>query len=123
MHRLIHPRWITVTALLLAAAALVVVFASAPDLFPPVPPGLFILVGAAAIVALAPGRWTPIIGVVVPVFMLIGGVVTGGLEDALHQGLTVVAATVVQVAALVVAIVTASVTIMRGTTSSDPHRA
>lgn len=113
MHGLSDPRWINVAALLLAAAALVVVFASAPDLFPPIPPGPLVLAAAAAIVALVPGRWTPLTGVLVPVFILTGGVITGGLEDTLDEGLTVLAGSIVQVAALVVAIISGSITTTR----------
>lgn len=115
-HRMRHlsdPRWINVVTLLLAAAALMLVFTLAPDMFPPVPPGPVLLVAAAGAVALAPGRWTPIAGVLVPAFMIIGGVITGGLVDVLNASPTVVAGSVFQVAALLVAIASGSVTIAR----------
>ena len=48
------PRRINIGALLVAAAGVFVIFLSAPDLFPAVPPGVIILAVAAALVAFVP---------------------------------------------------------------------
>ena len=66
MGKLTPARSINVGALLVAAAGVFIIFVSAPDLFPAVPPGVVILAAAAAIVAFVPGRWTPVVGVLIP---------------------------------------------------------
>lgn len=120
MQRKSNAGRINVGALLLAAAALLAVFASAPDLFPSIPPGPIILAAAAAIVAFAPGRWTPIVGVLVPLVILIGGIITGGIADTLNESVEVVVGSIVQIAALAVAIISGVVNTTRGR-SNDHH--
>lgn len=83
MNELSKPRRINVVALLVAAAGILIIFVSAPDRFPPVPPGPIILIIAAGLVAFAPGRFTPVVGVLVPLMILVGGVLSGALADIL----------------------------------------
>jgi hypothetical protein len=84
MSKLSPARRINVGALLVAAAGVFIVFVSAPDLFPAVPPGILILAAAAAIVAFVPGRWTPIVGVLIPLVITIGGIANGTSIDILQ---------------------------------------
>jgi hypothetical protein len=46
--------------------------------FPRIPPGLVILLAAAALVAFAPWWWIPAVGAVVGLFLTVGFVVSGG---------------------------------------------
>lgn len=91
-------------AILVAAAGILLIFASASDLFPAVPPGPIILAAAAALVAFAPGRWTPLVGVVVPLFITVGGFLSGGLSDALAENAGAIVGSTVEMSALVTAI-------------------
>jgi hypothetical protein len=77
MHPVSTPKNVNVAVMLVAAAAVLFIFVSSPNLFPPVPPGPIILAAAAGLVALARGRWTTVVGVFVPLFILIGGAITG----------------------------------------------
>lgn len=104
MSSLSKPRQLNIVAMLAAAAAILLIFASAPGLFPPIPPGPIILTVTAALVAFAPGRWTIVIGVLVPLFILIGGIATGGLVDSLNENAGAITGTVLQLIALVTAI-------------------
>ena len=104
MRNLTRPRQINIAAMLVASAAILVIFAAAPDLFPTIPPGPFILVAAAGIVAFAPGRWTPAVGVITPLLILLGGIVSGGLADNLDENAAAIAGTAAQVLALSAAI-------------------
>jgi hypothetical protein len=69
---------LTVAALLVAALgfAIQIVFGLT---VPTIPPGLVILLVAAALVAFLRQRWAPGLGVVVGVFMLVGFFATGAL--------------------------------------------
>ncbi len=77
MNTLPTPRKINVAALVVVAGGLLILFVSVPDRFPTVPPGPIILLAAAGLVAFAPGRWTPFVGVVVPLAIFVGGLMTG----------------------------------------------
>jgi hypothetical protein len=83
--KLSDPRRVNVGALIVAAAGILIISASAPERFPSVPPGPIILTVAAGIVAFAPGRWTPVMGMVVPLIILVGGIFTGELADLLSD--------------------------------------
>lgn len=74
---------LTVTALLVAAAGFVIQIVSGVDV-PTVPPGLVILLVAAALVAFAPWRWMPIVGVVVGLFLLVGFFASGAVVSLLE---------------------------------------
>lgn len=83
MNPMTTPGRINVAALVVAAVGTLVLYASVPDDFPPIPPGPIILLVAAAVVTFAPGRLTPAIRVIAPLFMFIGGIVTGAIPDIL----------------------------------------
>lgn len=114
MNRRAKSRQINIAALLVAAVGILIIFASAPDLFPPIPPGPIILAVAAGLVAFVPGRWTPIIGVVVPLFIIIGGITTGGLARNLSGNAGVIAGTAIQLLALITAIAAGAIATMPG---------
>jgi hypothetical protein len=100
-------RTINIAALLIAGTGVLILFISAPDLFPPVPVGTIILVAAAAVVFVVPGRWTAVLGTVVPTFILIGAVASGQSLDILlgSENAGALAGTLIQLPALVIAIV------------------
>jgi hypothetical protein len=101
------PRTINIAALLVAGTGVLILFSSAPDLFPPVPVGTIILVAAAAIVAFVPSRPTAVIGTVVPTFILIGAVASGQSLDILQgsENTGALTGTLIQLPALLIAIV------------------
>jgi hypothetical protein len=105
------PGKLTVAALLVAALgfAMQIVFGLS---VPTIPPGLLILVVAAALVALVPQRWAPGIGVVVGVFMLVGFFASGALLNLVDPArLGVLVGAWVQFIAVIVTTVTGLVTI------------
>lgn len=97
-------RQINIAALLVAAAGILLIFASAPNLFPTVPPGPIILAVTAALVAFVTGPLTAVLSVAVPVFIVVGGIVSGGLADNLDENAGAVAGTAIELIALAVAI-------------------
>ena len=97
---------LTVAGLLAAAAGIVIQIASGAD-YPTIPPGLVILLAAAGLVALAARwRWTTIVGVIVSLFLLVGGVLAPQareqLSDPTQVGIFI--GTLIQLLALVVAL-------------------
>ncbi len=104
---------LTVTALLVAAVgfAIQIVFGLT---VPTIPPGLVILVGAAALVAFVRQRWAPGIGVVVGVFMLVGFFASGALVNLVDPArLGVLAGAWVQFIAVLATIVTGIVAVVQ----------
>jgi hypothetical protein len=78
-------RWATVAGLAVGALGVLVLrFSGQP--MPPVPPGLVLLVGAAAVVAAVHRRWAPAVAVLVAGAEIAGFVLTGGLPDLLGAG-------------------------------------
>ena len=73
---------LTVAALLVAAAGFVIQIVSGVDV-PTVPPGLVIMLVAAALVAFGPWRWTPVVGVIVGLFLLVGFFACGSVGSLL----------------------------------------
>jgi hypothetical protein len=102
----------TVAALLVAALGFVVQIVSGLEV-PTIPPGLVILLAAAALVAAVPWRWVPLVGAVVGLFLLFGFFASGAvgallapdrlgvLVGAWVQFLAVIAAVVAGVVATV----------------------
>ena len=102
---------LTVAALLVAAAGFVIQIVSGVDV-PTVPPGLVILLVAAALVAFAPWRWMPIVGVVVGLFLLVGFFASGAVVSLLEPSqLGVFLGAWVQFLAVTVAVVTGIVAV------------
>jgi len=81
---------VTISALLVAAVGIVIQIVSGVD-YPPVPPGLVILLAAAALVAFEPW-WAPVVGAAVGLFLLVGffaSGATGNLLDPSQLGVLV----------------------------------
>lgn len=107
---------LTVLGLVVAAVGIVIQVFSGVSEYPTIPPGLIILLVAAGVVALETRwSWTPLIGVVVALFLLFGAVVTSGTANRLSDPAMVGAfvGTVVQLLGLVVAAVTGLVSAIR----------
>ena len=73
---------VTVAALLVAAAGFAIQIVSGVDV-PTVPPGLVIMLVAAALVAFGPWRWTPVVGMIVGLFLLVGFFASGSVGSLL----------------------------------------
>ena len=96
---------LTVAALLVAAAGFVIQIVSGVDV-PTVPPGLIILLVAAALVAFGLWRWTPVVGIVVGLFFLVGFFASGSVGSLLEPSqLGVFVGAWVQFLAVIVAVV------------------
>ena len=74
---------LTVAALLVAAAGFLIQIVSGIEV-PTVPPGLVILLAAAAMVALLPWRWMPIVGTAVGLFLFVGFFASGTVGNLLN---------------------------------------
>jgi hypothetical protein len=96
---------VTVVALLVAAAGFAIQIVSGVDV-PTVPPGLVIMLVAAALVAFGPWRWTPVVGVVVGLFLLVGFFASGAVGSLLDPGrLGVLVGAWAQFLAVIIAVV------------------
>ena len=98
---------LAVAGLVVAAAGIAIQIASGAE-YPTIPPGLIILLAAAGLVALAARwRWTTIIGVIVSLFLLVGGALAPQAREQLSDPsqVGVFIGTVIQLLALVVALV------------------
>ena len=102
-------RLVNVVALLAAAGGIVVQVLAGVD-YPTIPPGPFILVAAAGLVALGPWRWGRIAAIAVPAFVLIGGTIAfiagGVIRDSLADpgDIAPFVGTIVQLVALAIAL-------------------
>jgi len=98
-----------VAGLVVAAAGMLVQYASGVD-YPTIPPGPIISLAAAAVVAWGPWRWAPVVGLGTAVFISIGGVIAtiagNGFAPQLSDpgAFGGFAGTLVQIAGLVVAL-------------------
>ena len=99
---------VNVAAMVIAIVAIVIQIAAGVD-YPAIPPGPIILAVTVVLVVFTSMRWVAYVAVVVPLFLAVGGIVASLADDdsALRHPEDVVAftATVVQMAALVVAFV------------------
>ncbi|MDV3220289.1 hypothetical protein [Intrasporangium sp.] len=75
-------RWEAAGSLTAAAAGIAVQILGGAD-YPTVPPGLLILLAAAALVAFVHARWVVVAAAAVTVFITIGGIVTPNLRNQL----------------------------------------
>jgi hypothetical protein len=79
---------LNVIGMVAAAVGIIMQIASGSDLYPTIPPGPIILLAGAALVALGPWRWTPVVGVVVPLFLLVGAVIAAVVSGEFVDQLT-----------------------------------
>lgn len=95
-----------VAGMVVGAAGIAILFVSI-DFPVPVPVGTILLLLVAGLVGLGRWRWTPIVGVLMPLSIFVGGFIAPGLYDRLTQSSEVGAfvGTWVQTPALLVAIV------------------
>ena len=108
---------LNVIGMVAAATGIIIQIASGSELYPTIPPGPIILLAGAALVALGPWRWTPVVGVVVPLFLLVGAViaavVSGEFVDQLTDpgqvGIGIFAGDVMQLLGVITALVAGSV--------------
>jgi hypothetical protein len=66
---------LNVAGLVVAAVGILTQYLSGVEGFPTIPPGPIILLVAAGLVTFGPCRWTSAIGVVAPLFVLVGGAI------------------------------------------------
>jgi hypothetical protein len=98
---------LTVAGLVVAAAGIVIQIVSGAE-YPTVPPGLIILLVAAGVVALGSRwRWTALVGVIVSLFLLVGGALAAQVRDQLGDPtrVGVFVGTVIQLLALAIALI------------------
>jgi hypothetical protein len=81
-----HWAWLNVIGLVLTAAGMLLQIAAGSELYPSFT-GPIVLLVAAVVVAVGPGRWTPFVGLGVPIVLGLGAIVaaamTGGFVDQL----------------------------------------
>jgi hypothetical protein len=100
---------LNVVGLVVAAAGIAIQYVSGVD-FPTIPPGLVILLAAAAVVAFGPWRWSPVVGLVAALFLSVGGTIAtiagNGFSETLGDPGEVggFAGAVVQIAGLAMAL-------------------
>jgi hypothetical protein len=80
-------RNLTLVALLAAAAGFVLQMVAGVTNTPTIPPGLVVLLAAAALVALTSWRWAFLVGVAAAVFNLLAFVIVGAVDRLLMQRL------------------------------------
>ena len=73
---------VTIAALLVAALGFAIQIVSGIEV-PTVPPGLVIMLVAAAAVGLLPWRWTPVVGIAVGLFLFAGFFASGTVGNLL----------------------------------------
>jgi hypothetical protein len=103
---------VNVVGIVVAAAGILMQYFAGAEGFPTIPPGPIILLIAAGVVAFGPWRWTAVVGILAPLFVLIGGTIsttvnwgTGApLSDPAEVGSFVGA--LIQFVALLIAVVT-----------------
>jgi hypothetical protein len=99
---------VNATAMLVAIAAIIWQIAAGVD-YPTVPPGPIILGVAVAVVVFVRASWARVVGIVVPLFLAVGGTIATIANDdnaIRHPGDgSPFAATVLQLAAVAVALV------------------
>ncbi|MGH3175823.1 MAG: hypothetical protein ACRDPF_18420 [Streptosporangiaceae bacterium] len=89
-----------VAAMIVAAAGIIVQILGGAD-YPAIPPGAVLLLAAAGLFAIRT-RWTPMIGMLIPLFLSVGAVATPNMRDDLGDpsGTVVFAGAVIQLLGL-----------------------
>jgi hypothetical protein len=120
---------LNVTGMVAAAAGITIQIASGSDLYPTIPPGPIILLAGAALVVLGPWRWTPLVGVVVPLFLLVGATIAAVVSGEFVDQLTdpgeagIFAGDVLQLVGVITALVAGMVALRQSsrTRTGDRH--
>jgi hypothetical protein len=113
------PAKLNAAALAVTAGGILLQIASGSELYPTIPPGPIILLIGAGVVALGPWRWSPIIGLIVPVILLVGGTIAAVAGNEFLDQLTepaevgIFAGSVTQLLGLIAALVTGIVAVTR----------
>jgi hypothetical protein len=100
-----------VAGLIAAAAGIIVQILGGAD-YPPIPPGAILLVVAAVLFAVRT-RWTPVVGMLIPLFLSVGAVATPNMRDYLGEPsrAVVFTGTLIQLLGMVVGLVFGAVVI------------
>jgi hypothetical protein len=96
---------VNVGGLLVAAVGIVIQIAAGVD-YPTIPPGLIILLVTGGLVTFGRWAWTSLIGVLVPLFLFVGGIAAPtGRDNLAHPGdFGQFAGTLIQLVAVAVAL-------------------
>jgi hypothetical protein len=113
------PAKMNAVALAVTAAGMLLQITSGSDLYPTIPPGPIILLVGAGVVALGLRRWSPIIGLVVPLILTVGGIVAAAsgnpfldqLSEPAEPGIFV--GTIVHLLGLIAALFAGTLALMR----------
>jgi hypothetical protein len=81
--------WLSAIGLLLAAAGMLLQIAAGSELYPTLT-GPIVLLAAAVFVALGPGRWTPIVGLIVPLVFGVGAITAAAMTGTFVDQLTTI---------------------------------
>jgi hypothetical protein len=94
-----------VAGLIAAAVGIIVQILGGAD-YPPIPPGAILLVVAAVLFAIRT-RWTPVVGMLIPLFLSVGAVATPNMRDYLGEPsrAVVFTGTLIQLLGMVVGLV------------------
>lgn len=116
-------KMLIVAGLVVVAAGIVIQIAVGVD-YPTIPPGLMIVLVAAGLIVFGPWWWTPVVGLVVGLFLLVGFFVSSGTMDRLTDTgeFGEFAGTAIQLVGVIVAIVAAGVATMRGSQARSRPR-
>jgi hypothetical protein len=79
--------WLNVAGLVLAAVGMLLEMGAGSGLYPTLTGPIVLLIGAA-VVALRPGRWTAYIGLVIPLALAVGLIVSAALSPVFLEQLT-----------------------------------
>jgi hypothetical protein len=113
------PAKLNVVALAVTAGGMLLQIASGSELYPTIPPGPIILLVGAGVVAFGPWRWSPIIGLIVPLILIVGGTIATVAGNEFLDQLTeppdvgIFAGSVTQLLGLIAALVTGIVAVKR----------
>src|SRR5688572_20776219 len=113
------PGKLNAAALAVTAVGMSLQIASGSEAYPEIPPGPIILLVGAGVVVLGPRRWSPIIGLVVPSILTVGGTIATVAGNSFLSQLTkpaelgIFAGTVVHLLGLIAALITGIVAITR----------
>ncbi len=87
LRRLSSPARLNVVGLVLTAAGMLLQITAGSQLYPSLA-GPIVLLGAAVFVAFGPGRWTPWVGLLVPLVLGLGAIIAAVMSGEFIEQLT-----------------------------------